>query len=241
MTKIKLSIKNRFTGSIIFEYEKENNTIKETVLKAIEDKINLRSADLRYANLRYANLRYANLRSADLSSANLRYANLSSANLSSADLSSADLRYADLSYANLSSADLSSADLSYANLRYADLSSADLRYADLSSIKTDVFYVLLKGKEEIAFLKKNIIEGKIDGSTYDGECACLSGTLEHGAKITNGVTETVKVASILSCRQPSRPAERFFLGIKKGDTPGNNQVSAIVLSWIEEFESLINR
>lgn len=28
---IKIQIKNRFTGSIIFEYEKENNNISETV------------------------------------------------------------------------------------------------------------------------------------------------------------------------------------------------------------------
>jgi len=249
--KVKIEIKNRFTGKVLFEFETENNTIKETVLEAVKNKINLRSADLSSANLRSADLRYADLSSADLRYADLSSANLRYADLSSADLSSADLRYADLSSANLRYADLSSANLSYADLRYADLSSADLSSADLSyadlssanlsSIKTDVFYVLLNGKEEVAFLKKNIIEGKIDGSTYDGECACLSGTLEHGAKITNGTAQDVKVTSILSCRSASRPAERFFLGIKKGDTPENNQVSKIVLEWIEEFELLMAR
>jgi len=109
MTKIKLSIKNRFTGSIIFEYEKENNTIKETVLEAIKSSADLRSADLRSADLSYADLSSADLRSADLSSANLSSADLSSADLRSADLSSADLRYANLRSANLRSADLRSA------------------------------------------------------------------------------------------------------------------------------------
>ena len=33
MTKIE--IKNRWTGSILFEYSKENNTIKETVIEAV--------------------------------------------------------------------------------------------------------------------------------------------------------------------------------------------------------------
>ena len=33
--KIKLSIKNRFTGSVLFEYEKEDNTLKETVEQAM--------------------------------------------------------------------------------------------------------------------------------------------------------------------------------------------------------------
>jgi hypothetical protein len=82
---MKIQIKHRFTGSVIFETDAE--TIGAAVQAAIVAKINLRSADLSYANLSYANLSYANL-----SSANLRSANLRSANLRSADLSSADLR-----------------------------------------------------------------------------------------------------------------------------------------------------
>ena len=104
MSKIKLQIKNRFTGSIIFEYEKENNTIRETVKEFIRQEIEVNKKS--YANLSYADLRYANLSSADLSYADLRYADLSYADLRYADLSYADLRYADLSSANLSSADL---------------------------------------------------------------------------------------------------------------------------------------
>ena len=63
---IKLQIKNRFTGSLIFEYESENNTIKETLLEAIKSKADLRGADLRGADLRDADLRGADLRGADL-------------------------------------------------------------------------------------------------------------------------------------------------------------------------------
>ena len=96
---IKIEIKNRFTDKILFEYPKENNTIKETVLQAIKEKADLSSADLHSADLRSADLRSADLSSADLSSADLRHAILSSADLRSADLSSADLRHADLSYA----------------------------------------------------------------------------------------------------------------------------------------------
>ena len=36
---IKIQIKNRFTGSIIFEHEKENNTISETVKEFIRKEI----------------------------------------------------------------------------------------------------------------------------------------------------------------------------------------------------------
>ena len=81
--KTKIEIKSIF-GKLLFEFECENNTIKKTVEKAIEN-----SADLSYADLQ----------SADLRSADLSYANLSYANLRYADLRSADLSYADLSYA----------------------------------------------------------------------------------------------------------------------------------------------
>ena len=54
-TKIKIQIKNRFTGSVLFEYEKENNTVKDTVVEAIKSGANLSGADLSGANLSRAN------------------------------------------------------------------------------------------------------------------------------------------------------------------------------------------
>ena len=59
MEKIKIEIKNRFTGSVLFEYEKEDNTIKDTVVEAVKNGADLGCADLRGANLRGANLRDA--------------------------------------------------------------------------------------------------------------------------------------------------------------------------------------
>ena len=52
----KIEIKNRWTGSIIFEYSKENNTVKETLLEAVKQKTNLSGADLRGAYLSGADL-----------------------------------------------------------------------------------------------------------------------------------------------------------------------------------------
>ena len=110
MKKIKIEIKSWLNCSVLFEYESNDNTIKQTLEKAVSKGANLRYANLRDADLRYANLRYANLRYADLRDANLRYA----------DLRDADLR---------------DADLRDANLRYANLRDADLRYADLRDAK----------------------------------------------------------------------------------------------------------
>ena len=64
--QIKIEIRNRWTGSVVFEYTKEGNTITETVLDAIRRGADLYGADLRGADLRDADLRGADLRDADL-------------------------------------------------------------------------------------------------------------------------------------------------------------------------------
>ena len=139
--QIKIEIRNRWTGSVVFEYTKEGNTITETVLDAIRRGADLRGADLRGADLRGANLRGANLRGANLRDANLCDADLCDANLCDADLCGANLcdaylcganlRDADLRGANLRDADLRDANLCDANLRDANLRDADLRGANL--------------------------------------------------------------------------------------------------------------
>ena len=94
--QIKIEIKNRWTGNILFEYLSENNTIKKTVSEAIKSGANLREADLCGANLCEANLRGANLRGANLRGADLREADLCGANLCEANLRGANLRGANL-------------------------------------------------------------------------------------------------------------------------------------------------
>ena len=88
---IKIEIKNRFTGSVIFEYTKENNTIKETIEEAVKVRANLYGANLDGANLVRANLNGANLVRANLVRANLDGANLVRANLVRANLDGANL------------------------------------------------------------------------------------------------------------------------------------------------------
>lgn len=46
MKKIKIQIKNRWNKSVLFEYEKEDNTIKKTLEKAVEKGANLEGAYL---------------------------------------------------------------------------------------------------------------------------------------------------------------------------------------------------
>ena len=103
--KIKIDIKSVF-GNVLFSFEKENNTIKDTLVEA-------------------------NLRGAYLEGANLRGAYLEDANLIGADLEDANLIGADLEYANLIGADLRGANLAGANLRGAYLEGAD--YSEYTS------------------------------------------------------------------------------------------------------------
>jgi hypothetical protein len=106
--EVKIEIKSIF-GDVLFEYSKENNTIRDTIIEAVNRDAYLRDADLRDAYLRDADLSGANLSGANLSGAYLRDANLRGANLSGANLRDANLRGADLSGANLRDADLSDA------------------------------------------------------------------------------------------------------------------------------------
>ena len=108
--KTKIEIKSVF-GSVLFEFEKENNTIKDTLIEAVKRGANLRGAYLRGADLRGAYLRGAYLRGAYLRGANLVGANLGGAYLVGANLGGAYLRGADLRGAYLDGAYLGGADL----------------------------------------------------------------------------------------------------------------------------------
>ena len=62
---LKIQIKSKI-GELLFEYEKKNNTIKDTVEEAVKQGANLDGAYLEEANLRGAYLGGANLRGAYL-------------------------------------------------------------------------------------------------------------------------------------------------------------------------------
>ena len=155
--------------------------------------------------------------------------------LSGAVLRGADLSGADLSDAVLSGAVLRDAVLSGAVLRGADLSGADLSEKQLAYFRDDIWAVLASAPKEARGVMEALESGKVDGSQYQGDCACLVGTIanQRGEKYTE-----------LSCNlipDSGRPAEQWFMQIKKGDTPATNkaakQAHAWVKDWIERMES----
>ena len=214
--KVKISIKNRWTGSIIFEYSSVDNTIAKTVLEALKDGADLYGSDLRGANLS----------GADLRGADLRRANLYGADLSGADLSGVDLRGADLRYANLCDADLRGANLCGADLRGADLRDAKGTYmacpTDGSFIgwkKASGYIVKLQipedarrssaGGEKCRCDKAFIIEiQNIDGTKADIETVCS----DHDEKFVYAVGATVEVSDFDDDRwNECAPGIHFFI------------------------------
>ncbi len=189
---------------------------------------NLRCANLGGANLGCANLGGANLRCANLGCANLGGADLRDANLGDANLGDANLGDANLGGANLGGADLRDANLGGANLGGADLGGADLRGADLRAFRDDIWAVLSASPAEVPGLRDAISVGRIDGSTYEGNCCCLVGTLANkrgcGYDAIPGLTP-----------DSSRLAEVWFAGIKEGDTPETNSMSKQALEWVDEW------
>jgi len=120
--KINITIKNRFTGAII--YESEKTTYKDAINEMVKDANNNGTrADLTRANLADADLTRINLTGANLTDADLTSANLADANLTDVNLTGANLTDADLTNANLTDADLTSANLADANLTDVNLSA----------------------------------------------------------------------------------------------------------------------
>ena len=204
--------------------QQEIATTLELHLKWLNNIEGGEKADFSECNLQRANLEDANLRGA-----NLEDANLWGANLEDASLIGANLQRANLEDANLWGANLQRANLIGASLECASLECANLQDANLVGIKEDFFMRLSLAKAEVADLYDYLIQGKINGSLYEGECACFCGTVakirgEKYDKMTN------KLAP-----DGNSPTERWFLGVREGDTPQNSQISAITAEWMREF------
>ncbi len=150
------------------------------------------------------------------------------ANLTDANLTDADLTGADLTRANLTGADLTGANLTGANLTGADLTRANLTRANLTPIRDDIWAILSSASREVPALIEALKGGRVDGSTYHGECSCLVGTIATARRADFANLDGLKPNS-------NRPAERFFMGIRKGDAPETSQFSKLALDWSQEW------
>ncbi len=213
---MKFQIKKRWSADVVFECELDAEIaglsyglqLGFVIKKALAEGVSLRDSDLRGSDLRGSDLSGSNLRDSDLRGSNLR----------GSDLSGSDLRGSDLSGSNLRDSDL----------RGSDLRGSNLSDSNLTPIRDDLWAVLSAAPLEVDGLRKALAEGRVDGSTYSGECACLVGTI---AKVRGVNFEALGILKPNS----NRLIEQFFMGINKGDTPETNEVSRIALGWCDEW------
>ncbi len=119
-----------------------------------------------------------------------------------------------------------------ANLRDAYLTGADLgddgMFPDLAEAKADIFAIFELAIAEVAAVRDALINGTVDGSTYDGQCRCLIGTIAKARKCYYDDMTGIVASS-------SRPAEKFFSAIKPGHVPKINWRAALAVLWIDEW------
>jgi hypothetical protein len=159
--KIKIEVKT-WGGSVLFAYEKEDNTIKDTLVEAVK---------------------------------------------TGADLTGADLTGADLTGADLTGADL------------RGFNEKTLPEDYINQCSRDMLFVMEHLKDELPYLREKLVKGEVDGSQYEGECACLIGSLGKGK--SKCVDRVVKAIPFYK-KGLQNMGERWFLNIKKGDTAENN-------------------
>jgi Pentapeptide repeats (9 copies) len=206
---MKIEIKNRWNGAVIHTCEVPTTVaislaMRYAVVDGVSKRVSFRDANLTRANLTDANLTDANLTDANLTDANLTRANLTRANLT------------------------------HANLTRANLTHANLTDANLTDAKNDFWNVLLHAPNELDGLRSALVEGRVDGSAYEGACACLVGT------IANLRQRSVRTMPDLRA-DSNRPAERWFLAIRIGDTPETNPAAKLTVEWLDEFAVLASR
>jgi hypothetical protein len=110
-----------------------------------------------------------------------------------------------------------------ARLKHTGVTSAELKAA-----RQDLWAVLSLAPQEAPAIEKALLEGRVDGGTYYGECACLIGTIANA--------RGCDVYSLGALRPaPDRPIEHLFMRISRGDTPQNNPVAKLIVQWIQNW------
>lgn len=150
-----------------------------------------------------------------------------------------DLRRANLTGADLSGTQFSGVDVAGARFVGADLCDTrfvdtNLAAANLEPIRGDVWEILDRARDEVPVVLDALRAGRVDGTTYRGECCCIVGTIARARGVMYWTMGDIEP-------NDDRPAECWFLGISPGHTPGNSVVAAITERWILEWMEAAGR
>jgi hypothetical protein len=96
------------------------------------------------------------------------------------------------------------------------------------TVRDDLWAVLCSAPAEVATLRAALLAGHVDGTVYEGDCSCLVGTLANARGCNY-----LDIPGLAP--DSSRPAEAWFLQIKKGNTPTGNDFSKRAVEWIDQW------
>jgi len=103
-----------------------------------------------------------------------------------------------------------------------------IKIEQLNIFRNDLRKVLAVASKEARGVKETLEKGRVNGATYEGKCCCLVGTIAR-----------IRGCFYLSMKnlEPdlSRPAEQWFMQIRKGDTPKNSKAAKLAHKWITEW------
>jgi len=95
-----------------------------------------------------------------------------------------------------------------------------------------MLYIFHTLKAELPQLREKLMKGKINGSQYNGSCACLIGSLAN--------IKDIKPKAFCKSLLPyydmglHNPGEQWFYQIHSGDTPKNNFFAKHAVKLIDE-------
>lgn len=183
----------------------------------------LLESDLRMTRFVYTRMNGANLAGANAENANFRGATLQHVKMARANFDKTVLTEADLTGVDMQDATFTGAVFGDTKLEYESFVKANLR-----PIIRDFYRILdLFPVAEVSGLQAVLQDGRVDGECYAGQCSCLLGTLANVA---------AKPVHELPCAMDaSRPIEKFFLGIRKGDKPENSVLAQVTDEWIQDW------
>jgi hypothetical protein len=213
---------------------KEQNIRGAKLRKANLENVEFRAVDMRGADVEGAKFDGADLRETDMreikaGNASFHRVDLRNAKIDDAYFGNVDLTDAYLRETSARNTNFRGAKVGRANVLNADFSGANLGDANMNGIKRDLWRVLSQAPNEINGLRQALLEGRIDGDAYRGECASLIGTI---ANVRGCDLNEVGISP-----SPNRPAELWFLAIEPGDTPSSSPIAEMTLRWIDEFRT----
>ncbi len=100
----------------------------------------------------------------------------------------------------------------------------------------DLWAILDLAPREVAGLRAALVEGRVNGSVYEGACSCLVGTIatvrgcDYRALVEVGIVADAH-----------RPAEQWFIPIREGHAPVDKPEregqyrAAVAVRWIDEW------